>query len=72
VKTNELRDLSLQELEEREKTLAEDLFNLKIRRSLGQVDNPLSMRYLRRDLARVKTLITEQKRQDAKASAGQE
>jgi len=47
VKTNELRDMTLQELQEREKEVAEDLFNLRIRHSLGQIDNPLQLRQTR-------------------------
>jgi len=59
MKVNEMRDLSLQELVEKEGELKEELFNLKIRHSLNQLDNPVHIRNLRRDLARVKTLIHE-------------
>ncbi len=59
MKVNELRDLNLQELREKENELKEELFNLKMRHSLNQLDNPIQIRNLRRDLARVKTLIEE-------------
>jgi len=62
MKVNEMRDLSLQELVEKEGELKEELFNLKIRHSLNQLDNPVHIRNLRRDLARVKTLIHEAKK----------
>ena len=62
MKVNEMRDLSLQELVEKEGELKEELFNLKIRHSLNQLDNPVHIRNLRKDLARVKTLIHEAKK----------
>jgi len=67
MKNNELRDLSLQELEQREQEAADELFNMKIRHSLNQLDNPLLLRKARRDLARIKTLAAERRRQDAEA-----
>jgi len=70
VKTNELRDLSLQELEMRTKELSEDLFNLKIRHSLNQLDNPMQVRIARRELARVKTVLSERRGQDQQGSEG--
>lgn len=59
MKVNELRDLNLQELREKQGELNEELFNLKMRHSLNQLDNPLQIRNLRRNLARLKTLIME-------------
>ncbi len=70
MKTNELRDLSLQELEMRTKELSEDLFNLKIRHSLNQLDNPMQVRIARRELARVKTVLSERRGQDQQGSEG--
>ena len=70
MKTNEMRDLPLQDLEAKEKELMLELFNLKIRHSLNQLTNPLSMRSTRRDLARVKTLLAEMREATARASQG--
>ena len=70
MKTNELRDLSLQELEIKEKELASDLFNMKIRHSLNHLDNPLTIRNTKRTLARIKTLLTERRREEQQASEG--
>ena len=64
MKISEMRDLPLQELKDKEKELSEDLFNLKIRHSLSRLDNPLRMRVVRRELARVKTLLAELHKQD--------
>jgi large subunit ribosomal protein L29 len=55
----ELRDLSVSDLEARAKELEDQLFRMRIQQSLGQLDAPLKLRYTRRDLARIKTVITE-------------
>ena len=59
-KTAELRDLSLDELRAREHDLDDQLFRLRIQKSMGQLDVPLKVRVVRRDLARVKTLLKQQ------------
>ncbi len=70
MKTNEMRDLTLQELEIKEREMAQGLFDMKLRHSLNQLDNPLTIRKARKDLARIKTLMTERHREQA--SEGQE
>ena len=60
----ELRDLSVDDLEARAKELEDQLFRMRLQQSLGQLDAPLKLRYTRRDLARIKTVITE--KQDKK------
>ena len=55
----ELRDLSVPDLEARAKELEDQLFRMRIQQSLGQLDAPLKLRYTRRDMARIKTVITE-------------
>ncbi|MCP4549587.1 MAG: 50S ribosomal protein L29 [bacterium] len=69
MKSNELRDLPLQELEKKEQEIAEELFNLKIRHSLNHLDNPLTIRARRKELARIKTLLTE-RQQEQQGSEG--
>jgi large subunit ribosomal protein L29 len=56
---NELRDLSIDELRIREHDLDDQLFRLRIQKSLGQLETPLKVRDVRRTLARVKTLLRE-------------
>ena len=58
----ELRDLSVDDLEERAKELEDQLFRMRLQQSLGQLDAPLKLRFTRRDLARIKTVITEKQR----------
>jgi large subunit ribosomal protein L29 len=59
IEVAELRDLSVDDLEARAKELEDQLFRMRIQQSLGQLDVPLKLRYTRRDLARIKTVITE-------------
>jgi large subunit ribosomal protein L29 len=60
-KIAELRDLSLDELRSKERELDDQLFRLRIQKSMGQLDVPLKVRSVRRDLARVKTLLGQKK-----------
>ena len=55
------RELSLDELRSKERELDDQLFRLRIQKSMGQLDVPLKVRSVRRDLARVKTLLTEKR-----------
>ena len=58
----ELRDLSVDDLEARAKELEDQLFRMRLQQSLGQLDAPLKLRFTRRDLARIKTVITQKQR----------
>ena len=58
-KTAELRDLSVEELRAKQKDLDDQLFRMRIQKSMGQLDAPLKVRHVRRDLARVKTLLRQ-------------
>jgi large subunit ribosomal protein L29 len=58
-KIAELRDLSLDELRSKEKDLDDQLFRLRIQKSMGQLEAAHKLKSLRRDLARVKTVLRE-------------
>ena len=60
-KAHELRDLPLEELEILVREKSEELMNLKIQLNLRQVDNPLQVREARREIAVIKTVITEKR-----------
>lgn len=60
-KARELRELPLEELETMEREQSEELMNTKIQLSMQQVDNPLKVREMRRELAVLKTVINEKK-----------
>ena len=59
MKVNEIRDLGLDELQARERDLDDQIFRMRIQKSMGQLEAPLQIRGLRRDLARVKTVLTQ-------------
>jgi len=59
VKAGDLRELSIQELVEREKELARELFNLRFQMATGQLSNHTVIGKTKRDIARVKTVLKE-------------
>ena len=59
MKPQEIRELGKDELKGKEKELQEQLFRLRFQKSLGQLDNALKLREVRRDIARVKTVLRE-------------
>jgi large subunit ribosomal protein L29 len=58
-KIGELRELGVADLEQREGELAEQLFRLRLQKSMGQQEAARKLQESRRDLARVKTLLRE-------------
>jgi large subunit ribosomal protein L29 len=59
MKIGEVRELGVDDLRAREKDLDDQLFRLRIQKSMGQLEAPAKLRTLRRDLARVKTILRE-------------
>jgi large subunit ribosomal protein L29 len=59
MKPEQIRELGKEELKGKEKELQEQLFRLRFQKSLGQLDNALKLREVRRDIARVKTVLRE-------------
>jgi large subunit ribosomal protein L29 len=59
MKIGEFRDLGADELKQREKDLDDQLFRLRIQKSMGQLEAAGKLKSLRRDLARVKTVLRE-------------
>ena len=56
---HELRDLNEDDLRNRERDLDDQLFRLRIQKAMGHLDTPLKLREIRRDLARVKTVLRQ-------------
>ena len=52
-----LNKMSLEELKKEESSLKEELFNLRFKNATSPIENPIRLRYLKRDIARVKTAI---------------
>ncbi len=61
MKAAELRDLGTDELGARERELTDQLFRLRIQKSMGQLEAPGKIRSIRRDLARVKTFLNQKR-----------
>lgn len=67
MKFAQVRELSPEELVQKEGEIRRELFNLKFRKATGQLDNTARIRDLKRDLARV---LTTRQQREAEASAG--
>ena len=59
MKATEIRTLTMDELSIRLNELKKDLFNLRFQHATNQLDNPIKIADVRRDIARVKTVIRE-------------
>jgi large subunit ribosomal protein L29 len=57
MKASELRELSVTELEQKLADLKSELFNLRFQHTVNQLDNPLRLKAVRKDIARVMTLL---------------
>jgi large subunit ribosomal protein L29 len=59
MKAAEVRSLGADELGAKERELTDQLFRMRIQKSMGQLENPDRIRLVRRDLARVKTVLRQ-------------
>jgi len=59
MKPAKVREMGLDELRTKERELKEQLFRLRVQKSIGQLDNAIKLRETRRDIARVKTVLKE-------------
>ena len=69
MKAQELRELNDEDLRHRERDLHDQLFRLRIQNAMGQLDMPQKLRLVRRDLARVKTVLRERSPAAGEATA---
>jgi large subunit ribosomal protein L29 len=72
VKPNELRDMSVEDLENRLGELTEERFRLRFRSATESIENPMRFRAIRRDIARVKTILKEKSGVGSQESAAPE
>jgi large subunit ribosomal protein L29 len=68
VKAQELKEMSEAELRQKEKDLTAELFNLRFQHATGQLENTQRLPQVRKDLARVKTVLRQKTLAPAKAS----
>ncbi|MFN3479526.1 MAG: 50S ribosomal protein L29 [Thermodesulfovibrionales bacterium] len=59
MRPSDLRAMTVEELREKEKELRKELFNLRFRLATGEIENPMRIRSVRKDIARVLTIMTE-------------
>ena len=61
MKARELRDQTVEELRDKERDLADQLFALRLQKVTGQLEKPARVRQVRKDLARVMTVLREKR-----------
>jgi large subunit ribosomal protein L29 len=54
-----LRDLTTDELLQKREELMQEMFNLRLKKSVRELENPLKLRVLRRDIAKIETILSE-------------
>ncbi|MCL6593413.1 MAG: 50S ribosomal protein L29 [Alicyclobacillus sp.] len=59
MKANELRSLTSEEIQNRIEQLKDELFNLRFQLATGQLENPMRIRQVRKDIARAKTILRQ-------------
>jgi large subunit ribosomal protein L29 len=63
MRPSELRALTMDELKKKEQDLRKELFNLRFQQATGEIENPLRMYAVKKDIARVLTMMTEKSRE---------
>ncbi|MDM8523434.1 50S ribosomal protein L29 [Desulfococcaceae bacterium HSG8] len=59
MKASEIRDMSREEMDRKVDDLKEEMFSLRFQHGIGQLENPQRMKQVKRDIARLKTVIRE-------------
>ncbi|MGN0517255.1 MAG: 50S ribosomal protein L29 [Acutalibacteraceae bacterium] len=67
MKAKDLRELSALELEDKLKDLKEELFNLRFQLAMNQLDNPMRISAVKKDIARILTVLSEESDDSAEA-----
>jgi len=70
MKASEVRELSIEDLNKKLSDLKAELFNLRFQNAINQLENPMRIRAVKSDIARIKTIITE--KQTANKEEGDE
>ena len=64
MKSSEIREMDLGEMQRKRDDMKEEMFNLRFQHGVGQLENTAKLKQTRRDIARIETLIREQQRAD--------
>lgn len=62
METKELRELRMEELVQKRRELKEEIFHLRLKRATSRLESPMKLRQVRRDLARLETVLKERAR----------
>ena len=65
MKPSEIREMSAEDMREKLASLKEELFNLRFQHATGQLENPMRIKEVKKDIARVKTIQTEMAKKEA-------
>lgn len=65
MKMSDIKDLTVEELQAKNRDLRQDLFNLRLQKASSQLEKPARLRTLRRDIARIETQISAVRRKVA-------
>ena len=65
MKAAELRETSVDELIKKEQELRKELFNLRFQKATGEIENPMRIRTIKKDIAKILTVITEKNKDNA-------
>ncbi len=65
MKASEFRELTKDELDQRNEEIRQEYFNLQMQKVTGQLEKPSRLKELRRDIARIKTVLHEREREDS-------
>ncbi len=68
MKIQEIRELSIAELQTRKRDLRQESFHLRLQQQSGQLEKPSQIRAIRREVARIESVLTEKKRKAEGAS----
>jgi large subunit ribosomal protein L29 len=72
VRARELRELNIDELHQKEHDLKAELFNLRFQRATGQLENLMRLTHVKRDIARVETVLRERAEKESNEKGGDE
>ncbi|KDR94296.1 large subunit ribosomal protein L29 [Peptoclostridium litorale DSM 5388] len=67
MRAKELRDMTAQELNQKLNDLKGELFNIRFQLATGQLENPVKIKFVKKDIAKVKTVIREREIKEARA-----
>ncbi len=66
MKASEIKELTAEELQEKLKSLKQELFNLRFQLAINQLDNPMRIKEVKKDIARVLTVMKQQELESIK------